>query len=124
MHELPVTEALLKLALEHADKAGARLITDIHIEVGELSSYVDDSVQFFWDIISQGTKAEGATLHFKRVPLQMLCSDCEHLFRPGGKTFTCPECGSEKVIVVKGQGLNLVALDIEKEKHPKEEISQ
>ena len=46
MHELAITENLLKIALEHAEKAGASSVTDLHVVMGELSSIVDDSVQF------------------------------------------------------------------------------
>ena len=115
---------MLKIALAYADEAHASRITDIHIDVGELSSYVDDSVQFYWDIISQGTKAEGAKLHFNRIPLTMQCTQCDEQFHPNGKDFTCPRCGSIKVMIVSGDALNLVALDVEKEERPLEEISQ
>ncbi|MGD8998651.1 MAG: hydrogenase maturation nickel metallochaperone HypA, partial [Anaerolineae bacterium] len=67
MHELSVTESLLEIALRHAARAGAARITRLNIVVGELSSIVDESVQFYWDIVSRGTMAEGAELHFERV---------------------------------------------------------
>ena len=67
MHELSVTESLLKIALEHAANANAKRITDLHIVIGELASMVDDSIQFYWDIIAKDTIAEKAKLHFHRV---------------------------------------------------------
>ena len=67
MHELYATQAILDKALEKAAEAKARRITDLHIVVGEISTYVDDSVQFYWDEISKGTLAEGAQLHFRHV---------------------------------------------------------
>ncbi|HAX69543.1 MAG TPA: hydrogenase maturation nickel metallochaperone HypA, partial [Anaerolineae bacterium] len=48
MHELPVTQSLLKIALDHAEKANAKQITALNIVMGELSSMVDDSIQFYW----------------------------------------------------------------------------
>lgn len=124
MHELPVTQALLKIALDQAQAAQAARITGIYIEVGELSSYVDDSVQFYWDIISQGTIAEGARLHFERIPLEMQCRQCQARYHPDGESFRCPKCGSNDVAVTAGDALNLVALDVENEKSPVEEIEQ
>lgn len=76
MHELPVTESILSIALKHAQAAGAQRVTDIHIVLGKFSSIVDDSVQFYWDLISAGTICEGARLHFQRLTPRMQCQDC------------------------------------------------
>lgn len=115
MHELAVTQALLALALERAKEAGATRISDIHLEIGQLSSYVDDSVQFYWDTISQGTMAEGAKLHFKRVPLLLRCVACEEEFQPDGRSYTCPRCGKGDVKLVRGDELQMVGLDVERD---------
>jgi len=115
MHELAVTQSLLALCLERAESQMAQRVSDIYIEVGELSSYVDESVQFYWDIISEGTAAQGATLHFERVAMQLECRDCREQFEPGKTSFVCPACHSERVQVVAGEGLRLMAIDIEKE---------
>jgi hydrogenase nickel incorporation protein HypA/HybF len=48
MHEMVVTENILNIATRHALHAGAKRVTDIHITIGQLSSIVDDSVQFYW----------------------------------------------------------------------------
>ena len=68
MHELSVTESILEIALRHASKTKAARITNLYLVIGQLASIVDDSVQFYWDIISKDTIAEGAKLHFKRLP--------------------------------------------------------
>ena len=80
MHELPITESILEIAIRHAEKAGAKRITDIHLVIGQLSSIVDESVSFYWDIISKDTIAEGAELHFRRVQIQMLCHSVANSF--------------------------------------------
>lgn len=55
MHEMAVTEGLLTLAEEHAGKAQAARVTDVYMVIGQLSSFVDDSIQFYWEIMSEGT---------------------------------------------------------------------
>lgn len=120
MHELPVTQSLLKLAVQHAEAAKATRITHIYIKIGQLSSYVDESVQFYWDLISKGTLAQGATLHFHRVPMELECRDCAHCFEPTGASFECPKCKSDHVQVVSGDVFQLVGLDVEKSKAKKE----
>ncbi len=73
------------------------------------------SIQFYWDVISQGTLAEGAQLHFERVPAELVCLDCSTRFRMSDTSFDCPECGGSKVKVVAGDEFRLEAIDIETE---------
>lgn len=115
MHELPVTEGLLKLALQYGEQAGARRITDLHLLIGDLSSIVDDSVQFYWDIISKDTIAHGATLHFERVRTRMVCFDCNKEYIPEPGTLICPTCGGAHVQVSGGDEFRLESIEIEHE---------
>ena len=113
MHELSVTEGILKIALEHAKQAGAQRVTGLYVVVGQLASIVDDSVQFYWDIISKDTAAEGAQLHFRRIPTELLCLDCEQRYTPAREELACPRCGSIRVKVVAGEEFYLDAIDVE-----------
>ncbi len=113
MHELSVTESILKIVLRHAATANARRVTDIHMVIGQLASIVDDSVQFYWDIISKDTIAEGAKLHFRRIPAEMFCTECEKRYTPGDGDFACPDCGGEKVRVETGTEFSLEAIDVD-----------
>ena len=76
MHELPVTDNLLEITLRHAKSARAKRVTDLYLVVGQLSSIIDDSIQFYWDIIAKDSIAEGAALHFRRIPVQLECRNC------------------------------------------------
>lgn len=99
MHELSVTQHILDIILRHAE--GAARITDVYLVIGELSSMVDDCVQFYWGMIAAGTPAEGARLHFERIAATMVCQDCGHHFLLGDD-FTCPACGSESAYIAGG----------------------
>ena len=57
MHELPATRGMLGVALEAARAENARRILAIDVVVGELTSFVDDAVQFYFDVIAEGTAA-------------------------------------------------------------------
>ncbi len=113
MHELAVTESILEIALRHAQEKNARRITDIHLVIGQWANVVDDSVQFYWDIISEGTIASGALLHFRRVKTVLICQDCGEEYQPANENLTCPKCGSTKVKVKSGQEFFLESIDVE-----------
>lgn len=113
MHELSITESILEIALRHAAEAEAERITDIHLVIGKLSSIVDDSVQFYWDIVSDGTAAQGAVLHFRRVRIEIVCQACGENYHPEELDLSCPACGSRDVRVVAGEEFRLEAIEVE-----------
>ena len=113
MHELPITQSLLKIALDHADKANAQQITGINIVMGELSSMVDDSIQFYWEIIAKDTIAEKATLHFRRVPAELQCMTCFEKYHPTEQELICPKCGSVGAKIIAGEEFSLESIDVE-----------
>ena len=113
MHELSVTESLLKIAVEHAEKANAQRVTDLHIVIGDLASMVDDSIQFYWEIIAKGTIAEQATLHFRRVPVELQCNNCATKYRPTDRELICPTCGGVGAKIVAGEEFALESIDVE-----------
>lgn len=112
MHELMVTESILEIALRHAQDAGAGKITDLYLVIGELSTVVDESVQFYWDFVSEGTAAEGAKLHFRRIPAELLCQACGHSYSVK-EDLTCPKCHSSNVRIVAGREFSLEAIEVD-----------
>jgi hydrogenase nickel incorporation protein HypA/HybF len=111
MHELAVTESILEITLRHAKEAGATAVSDIHLVIGALSSIVDQSVQFYWDIISEGTIAASAQLHFRRIPGRMECRACGQTYDPTD-SLVCPFCDSERVKIIAGEEFYLEAIDV------------
>jgi hydrogenase nickel incorporation protein HypA/HybF len=113
MHELAVTESILEISVRHANQSNAKKITNLYLVIGQIASIVDDSVQFYWDIVSKDTIADGARLHFRRLPATLACLDCSHQFQPSGDGFSCPNCGSDHIKVVSGNEFYMEAIDIE-----------
>ncbi len=113
MHELYATQAILDRAIQKAGEQNAKKITDAYIVVGEISTYSDDSVQFYWDEISKGTIAEQAKLHFRHVPAELQCMTCSTKYRPEAGELVCPSCGGTGARIWSGEEFYLEALDVE-----------
>lgn len=109
MHELSVTEELLRIAMTHAD---GRRITAIHLVIGELTSFIDDTIQFYFDLLAPGTVAEGARLYFERVPVRFRCRSCGTEFAPSEQEWHCPACGTLGGDVIAGKEFFVESIEV------------
>src|SRR6266496_5375390 len=113
MHELPVTEGILAVALDAASRHHAPRITTIDLVIGELGSIVDDSIQFYFDLLSRGTSAEGAVLRFRREPAQVVCWACGHRWSARAPLpVACPACASAHLQVAGGQAFYVESIEV------------
>jgi hydrogenase nickel incorporation protein HypA/HybF len=103
---------MLDVALETAAEAGVGRILAIDVVIGDLTSMVDDSVQFYFDLLSRGTAAEGAVLRFRREPARMACTTCGRVddVRPPLAP-CCAGCGSLAVRVLGGQEFRVESIE-------------
>ena len=95
MHELPITEQIIKIAEEHGQKARASKIERVRLVVGERSGYISESIQMYFDIVSEGTLCEGAELVIETVKPKLKCPSCGTLFERLPMRFDCPSCGTD-----------------------------
>src|SRR4030042_2707087 len=76
MHELPITESILKIVLKHARANDVKRVKTIHLRIGRLSDLEDEWIQRYFDYMSKGTLAEGARIEIERTPIVMQCNAC------------------------------------------------
>ena len=114
MHELPATQGILKVALEAAQQNGARRIMAIDLVIGELAGIVDDSIQFYFDLLSKNTMAEGAVLRFRREPALAACKDCGREFAVKAPlAAVCPACEGIRLRVTGGREFFVKSIEVE-----------
>ena len=113
MHEMAITQHILEIATRSANEAGGHQVTDLYLVLGELSTFVDESVQFYWDMISRDTVCAGSRLHFTRIPTRLQCKSCQTEFGLSeGNLTLCPHCGRGRVTILSGQEFYLDSLEI------------
>jgi hydrogenase nickel incorporation protein HypA/HybF len=112
MHELAITESILNIALQHAQKANASRVTEINLLIGNLSSIIDDSISFYWEIISRDTVCAQSTLHFTRIPGHLKCNDCSIEYDLDNGLIPCPKCSSSNVTILRGNEFRVDSIEV------------
>jgi hydrogenase nickel incorporation protein HypA/HybF len=92
MHEHHLAQEILRVALAAAPDGTVRAID---LVVGNLTIVANESIRFHFDLLSQGTLAEGAILRFS--PQVLRCPHCNAEL--SGEMFAmaiCPSCGQSR----------------------------
>lgn len=113
MHELSVMSYLLDAVETRARELEAKQVLAINVVMGDRSSFVDDSLLFYFDMLTPGTLAEGARLNVRRTPMVFYCALCDADYTPTGANFECPTCGVVGRVTDEGSELLIESIEIE-----------
>ena len=116
MHELSVTDSILKVVLEHAREAKAKRVTCIRLKISEFSDLKGEWIQDYFDHLAEGTLADGARLEIATVLPQFSCDGCGHEFEISLRDVgwvECPQCRSRDCRLVGGTDYMIENMEIE-----------
>ena len=99
MHEMAITQSVVDAVCEHA--AGRR-VHSVKLEVGALCAVVPDAMTFCFELATEGTVADGASLEVDMRPGEARCRTCGAGFELNDLILLCP-CGSADVDVLAGR---------------------
>jgi len=111
MHELSIAENLVEIVREEMAKAGLKKLNSVYVKVGEFTHLVPDALRFCFEIATQDSPFEGATLQIEVVPTTGFCNGCKEEFHVEGPLFVCPRCLGVDVEVRAGREMTLEAID-------------
>ncbi len=113
MHELAITEGILKTVLPAAEQGGAKRILEIRLRIGEFADIIPDCVQSYLDIIAKDTIAEGAKVVAEIVPSTARCRSCGFTGHIDHRIARCPDCGSTDFELLSGREFSVENLACE-----------
>ncbi|MGH3099336.1 MAG: hydrogenase maturation nickel metallochaperone HypA [Streptosporangiales bacterium] len=108
MHELAITQSVIDMVSERITEG--RVIA-VRLEIGRCSGVFSDAVRFCFDLVTEGTIAEGARLDIEEPPGQARCRDCGGDFEPEAGIPLCP-CGSADVALTGGDQLRILSVEV------------
>jgi len=122
MHELSMADAIVKTAVDVAEKNNAQEIREVTIEIGKLTLLNPEQLKFMIGVLSENTLLEGAEIIIEEVPIEIKCKSCDFVGHPPSDNpdhfvpiVKCPECEEQDLKITKGRECNVKSIKIEKE---------
>jgi hydrogenase nickel incorporation protein HypA/HybF len=112
MHELSIADAIVQIALRHA---GGRPVRAVEVSVGHLRQVVPSSLQFSFELLSDGTALEGARLELREIAPRGRCRNCRTESGLHDFPLRCAACGGLDLELIAGEELTVDALELEDE---------
>lgn len=111
MHETAVVMGLLDILERKAVEAGIARITAVKVKLGRLRGLDARQIVGTFEVLAEGSRAEGARLIVDEVAVAARCRACGHEFVVEGWRLVCPACGSDEVDVTAGRELYVETFD-------------
>ena len=112
MHELSLCQAIVDTARRYG---GDRPLRRVLVRIGYLRQVVPDSLQFSWQVITDGTELAGCDLAIEHVAAAVECRSCGATTELARPLLICSHCESDDVVVVRGEEFQLAAIDVVEE---------
>lgn len=112
MHELSLVEGIRGILEEAAAIHNAGKIVRVRLEVGAFACVEREALDFAWEVVMRGSKAEGAALEITVLPGQAFCYDCMKMVRLDSRFNPCPDCGGGKLMPRTGDDLRIRNMEV------------
>lgn len=110
MHELSLCRTIYGIVTKAAN---GRVVTDIHLDIGQLRQVIPDTLIYCWGIVCEDTTLDGSRLQIRHIPAIIECEACgAHTRMLGVPTMRCGECDSTQVHVIEGEEFLIRSLDV------------
>ena len=113
MHELSLAEEVIALAKREAEKALARSILEITIEIGDLSGVDADAFVSVLRLLVKDSLLSKTKINIIRIPGKGKCISCDYDFEMDQRMAACPKCQAFPSEVSGGREFRVLSLVIE-----------
>ncbi|WP_350344619.1 hydrogenase maturation nickel metallochaperone HypA [Proteinivorax tanatarense] len=103
MHELGVVIEVVKTVENFAKDNNLTQIDTLVLQIGELSSMIPRYVEACYPAAVDGTLLENTKLEIEILPANILCKECNEVFKLTDGGNSCPNCSSENIELLSGK---------------------
>jgi hydrogenase nickel incorporation protein HypA/HybF len=113
MHEVALAQSIVDLVEDQARRDSFTRVSTVHISLGALSRVDPQALDFGFEVAARGTVAEGAKLAIDRPGGMGFCTACSKNVAVDGYGDACPACGGYAWLLIRGDEMRVVDLEVE-----------
>jgi hydrogenase nickel incorporation protein HypA/HybF len=113
MHELSIVKNIIEIVAMEAKKSGSNRVTEVHLEIGQLSGVEFESLEFALKNLTKGTVIESAEIYIDKPNGIAQCRNCSNEFSIENFIGSCNKCSSFDIDVIKGRELRVKSITID-----------
>jgi hydrogenase nickel incorporation protein HypA/HybF len=110
MHEFSLAVEVIKLAQQEAEKRNVHSVSEITIEVGNMSGVEAEPFESALELLKGGSIIENAILNIVKLNGKGKCISCNIEFEMNHRMDTCPACKSFPSEITGGNEFRVVSL--------------
>jgi hydrogenase nickel incorporation protein HypA/HybF len=110
MHELSIAMSIVEIAEDNAKESKVNSISEIQLEIGELSGVVLEALEFAMEEAVKNTILKNAKRSITIIPGKVKCLQCMHEFEVDDIFTPCPVCTSFENEVIAGKELRVKSM--------------
>ncbi len=98
-----------------ASHAAGRRVRRVDVRIGYLRQVVPDSLQFAWEVLTEGTDLAGCELAVEHVPAVIECGTCGERTTLDWPVLVCAHCDATDVTLRSGEEFLIASMDVVEE---------
>ena len=112
MHEINIVRQVLKTVGDFAGENGITEVSEIVLDIGELSLIIPEYIEEIYPAVAQGTMFENTKLIMNTIPGLAQCAACDEIFNVIEYNGYCPNCGGFEKTVLTGKDFSIREIHI------------
>jgi hydrogenase nickel incorporation protein HypA/HybF len=113
MHELSIVKNIIEIVAMEAIKSGSDRVTEVQLEIGQLSGVEFESLEFALKNLTRGTVIESAEIYIDKPEGIARCRNCSNEFAIKNFIGSCNICSSFDLDIIKGRELRVKSITID-----------
>ena len=112
MHEISICENILETLEEQAKAQAFSQVEVVRLEIGPLAGVELEALRFGFDVVMEGTLADGSTLEIIETKAEALCEQCAVTVTINQRYDGCPNCNHYPLKITSGDEMRIKDLEV------------
>lgn len=113
MHEYSLAISILDIVMQQVRTFRPVSVRQVNLCLGEYAGVEACTLESCFELVTQGTPADGAHLLVEKIPVAGVCNACGTVAVKRGRLLRCPVCEKSSVTLSAGREFYVKSIEVE-----------